>query len=71
MKGRWLSVQDICKYLDVSKRAGYKWVDMGGMPPIARAGCGSSRERKLTTGYVLAAHAATPGVGRRMLVRKE
>jgi len=32
MKDRWLSVEDICKYLGVSKDTVYKWIDIGGMP---------------------------------------
>jgi excisionase family DNA binding protein len=32
MKDRWLSVEDICKYLGVSKDTVYKWIDRNGMP---------------------------------------
>ncbi len=38
MKDRWLSVEDICKYLGVSKDTVYKWIDVGGMPAY-RMGC--------------------------------
>lgn len=29
---RWLSVDEICKYLGVSKDTVYKWIDRQGMP---------------------------------------
>jgi excisionase family DNA binding protein len=29
---RWLSVEDICKHLGVSKDTVYKWIDQSGMP---------------------------------------
>jgi len=29
---RWLSVDEICKYLGVSKDTVYKWLDTHGMP---------------------------------------
>ena len=29
---RWLSVDEICKYLGVSKDTVYKWIDKHGMP---------------------------------------
>ncbi len=29
---RWLSVEDICKHLGVSKDTVYKWIDKSGMP---------------------------------------
>lgn len=29
---RWLSVDEICKYLGVSKDTVYKWIDKQGMP---------------------------------------
>jgi excisionase family DNA binding protein len=29
---RWLSVEDICTYLGVSKDTIYKWIDKKGMP---------------------------------------
>jgi excisionase family DNA binding protein len=29
---RWLSVDDICKYLGVSKDTVYRWIDRQGMP---------------------------------------
>lgn len=32
MIDRWLSVEEICKYLGVSKDTVYKWIDVGGMP---------------------------------------
>jgi excisionase family DNA binding protein len=32
LEDRWLSVDDICKYLGVSKDTIYKWIDRGGMP---------------------------------------
>lgn len=31
IKDRWLSVEDICKYLGV-KDTVHKWIDVGGMP---------------------------------------
>jgi len=32
MNDRWLSVDEICKYLGVSKDTVYKWIDKQGMP---------------------------------------
>ena len=32
IEDRWLSVDDICKYLGVSKDTVYKWIDKQGMP---------------------------------------
>ena len=32
MDNRWLSVDDICKYLGVSKDTVYRWIDKQGMP---------------------------------------
>lgn len=29
---RWLSVDEICKYLGISKDTVYKWIDKHGMP---------------------------------------
>ena len=29
---RWLSVDEICKYLGISKDTVYKWIDKRGMP---------------------------------------
>ncbi len=29
---RWLSVDEICKYLGIGKDSIYKWIDMHGMP---------------------------------------
>jgi excisionase family DNA binding protein len=30
--GRWLSVDEICKYLGIGKDTVYKWIDKHGMP---------------------------------------
>lgn len=32
MDERWLSVDDICKYLKVSNETVYKWIEHRGMP---------------------------------------
>ena len=32
MDDRWLSVEDICTYLGVSRDTVYKWIDKMGMP---------------------------------------
>jgi len=32
MEDRWLTVDDICKYLSVTKDTVYKWIDHKGMP---------------------------------------
>lgn len=32
MEDRWLTVDDICKYLNVSNETIYKWIDQRGMP---------------------------------------
>lgn len=32
MNDRWLSVDEICKYLGISKDTVYKWIDKHGMP---------------------------------------
>lgn len=32
LNDRWLSVDEICKYLGVSKDTVYKWIDKYGMP---------------------------------------
>lgn len=32
MDERWLSVDDICRYLDVSNETVYKWIEHRGMP---------------------------------------
>jgi len=32
MDERWLTVNDICKYLNVSNETVYKWIDGRGMP---------------------------------------
>lgn len=32
MKDRWLTVQDISKYLNVSSETIYKWIENHGMP---------------------------------------
>jgi len=32
MEDRWLSVEEICKYLRVSNDTVYKWIDKHGMP---------------------------------------
>ncbi|WP_122893470.1 helix-turn-helix domain-containing protein [Arcobacter peruensis] len=32
MEGRWLTVDDICKYLSVTKDTVYKWIDTRNMP---------------------------------------
>ena len=32
LNDRWLSVDEICKYLGVSKDTVYKWIDKHGMP---------------------------------------
>lgn len=37
MDDRWLSVEDVCKYLGVGRDTIYKWIDMRRMPAY-RAG---------------------------------
>lgn len=32
MEDRWLTVDDICKYLNVSNETTYKWIEQRGMP---------------------------------------
>jgi len=32
MEDRWLTVDDICKYLNVSNETIYKWIKRSGMP---------------------------------------
>ena len=32
IEDRWLSVEEICKYLGVSNDTVYKWIDKHGMP---------------------------------------
>ena len=32
MKDRWLSVDEICEYLGISRDTGYKWIDEKGLP---------------------------------------
>ena len=32
MEDRWLTVDDICKYLSVTKDTVYKWIDTRNMP---------------------------------------
>lgn len=32
MQDKWLTVDDICKYLNVSNETVYKWIDHRGMP---------------------------------------
>lgn len=32
MEERWLTVDDICKYLNVSNETAYKWIELRGMP---------------------------------------
>ena len=32
MEDRWLTVDDICKYLSVTKDTIYKWIETRGMP---------------------------------------
>lgn len=32
IEDRWLSVEEICKYLGVSKDTVYRWIDKHGMP---------------------------------------
>ncbi len=32
MEERWLTVDDICKYLNVSNETIYKWIEQRGMP---------------------------------------
>ena len=32
MEERWLKVDDICKYLNVSNETIYKWIEQRGMP---------------------------------------
>lgn len=32
MEDRWLTVDDICKYLSVTNETVYKWIDQRGMP---------------------------------------
>jgi len=32
MEARWLTVADICKYLNVSNDTIYKWIEKSGMP---------------------------------------
>ena len=32
MDERWLTVDDICKYLNVSNETTYKWIELRGMP---------------------------------------
>ncbi|MBW2369175.1 MAG: helix-turn-helix domain-containing protein [Deltaproteobacteria bacterium] len=32
MEDRWLTVDDICKYLNVSNETVYKWIEQRGMP---------------------------------------
>jgi excisionase family DNA binding protein len=32
MEDRWLSVDEICKYLGIGKDTVYKWIDKHGMP---------------------------------------
>jgi excisionase family DNA binding protein len=32
MEERWLTVDDICKYLNVSNETVYKWIDQWAMP---------------------------------------
>ena len=32
MEDRWLTVDDICKYLSITKDTVYKWIEQKGMP---------------------------------------
>lgn len=32
MEDRWLTVDDICKYLSITKDTVYKWIERKGMP---------------------------------------
>ena len=39
MEERWLTVNDICKYLNVSNETDYNWVKQRNMLPGHRGGC--------------------------------
>ncbi len=32
MEDRWLTIDDICKYLSITKDTVYKWIEQKGMP---------------------------------------
>lgn len=39
MEERWLTVNDICKYLNVSNETDYNWIEQRNMLPGHRGGC--------------------------------
>jgi len=52
MDERWLTVDDICKYLNVSNETVYKWIEQRSMPGnrIASAVAGCSNKMKWMNG---------------------
>ena len=52
---RWLSVDEICKYLKISKDTVYKWIDKYEMPLVEWVTCGSLRKIRWIHGLRLAA----------------
>lgn len=50
MEDRWLSVEEIGKYLGISNDTVYRWIDKHAMPAHRLGVYGSSRKRMLING---------------------